>query len=1824
MGSAIPQIIAEDRASGAQIIDGSLKFDNTKFEHLTKTFSNAGNRQSWTWSGWVKQSSLSQSRQVLFGASGGASDTTLLEFGFDTNGLYATVNTSATLTTARFRDSSAWLHYFVKYDGTEIKWFVNGVEVHTWNQYSGDLGINGNWIHDIGKGTATGARHFDGSMSQVYFIDGHSFGPEYFGFNDPLTNTWRPKKLEFPKRSFTNPRWYSSATLYNSVADVVANATDRGNGGVTVTNEYCYLVFNDGGYAHNGGGATSPDYPVWTDQLIIGNGSTGEATRVFYYDSTDNDSWVNQASYGGDTVNVAQWSQWRYNHSTNVNSLSYAISPYVDIENGNMLVFCANAFSDNPTNAGTLPSVTLPTFDTNSFHFQNSEIDTWNTGGNSYYLPLDGNSPIGKDKFNNGNDWTPVNFSGSNTIEKATGALPILNTTNGGNTATVGVRTDAFANNLVFALPLVGNANDVSNQISGANTIRQVTPNGNAAASSAQSNFYGGSFVFDGTGDTLTTGASIDFNFGSDDYTVEWWMYWTTKTGYQSVFDVGYLDTNGSFLIQSNTSTSRFIVYAEGANICEELPAVGDAPLNKWIHYAFVRNGDSVTLYRDGVVSDTGSASAGTATGTAHGNNTSTVYIGGDSQGYEFNGYLQDLRVYKGVAKYTSDFIPASTNPNILPDTPSGVSGSSKLDKINDGSVYFDGSDYLTVLYSSDFVLDGDFTIECFVYFISGSVMVDFARSGSYANSWQLYNQSPTFAGYSSSGNASMTSNTALSEGWNHLVVTRTISNNTARMFINGVQTASSTNFSHTYGNDTSNALMVGAQNASGPTAYFTGYISNLRIIKGTALYTSNFTPPTKPLTNITNTTLLCCQSTTDITEGAVRPANVSWIPTGFNYWDYGMNGNGVNWNSTGTNTSSTSSTGSGDYLAGALPSSGKYYFETIVNEPSQYRVVGLGLTASGAGAAYYNDLFGWYWNGTGTPPLYLTTNASGVTKAATGVTHGDTSELTFYDGDILMWAWDADNDKIYFGRNGTWYNNGDPAAGTGNIIGGQDLSADSYYLKVGYMNAGASPLNALSLTNVPSSEAGSSSSIVASREIVNYNLVSKESNFTPFNTDINTVRGQETGYPTWNPLRVSGQTLSNNNMTTTGTGGNVLGSMFTPTSGKFYWEVIAGADYTMTGIQREDNYYMGYPGHTTGQIALYLNAAMGSGQLFEAGSITSNWGGGVAGDVIGVALDMDNNKVYFYNNGRGLGPGGITGSPTAVDVPTGGGYTANCRSGSGSSDGPSTINFGQKPFKFPPPDGFQPLNAANVRPETVIANPTQYVGVTTYPGNSGQQDITSLNMQPDLVWIKSIVDAYDPIVNDTVRGQSNALRSNTTAKQQTSVGFVDGYLSNGFKLGNSALVNSVNGPYVAWCWKAGGNPGISSTAYWIDDKEYANAANANMAVGSLTNSGYYDQSKRWSTLITTSDLSASYNSGGATNKTGCFDGSYNTALYGANESESGLTPSPLIITFDDSAFPIENGPYTVEVETNQRRITVNDTITSGDIAPGSSTYFAQGGTHRRLKKIQIDQANNVYGGMCGRIRVNGKILVDDNITPPSVPSVPARSCSVGTKQGFSIVSYNGTGTAMTLAHGLSQKPGFFIFKCTSHDEHWAVGHSYDYNDELYLGPDGTTEAGHSTTSWGWGTGPNEHAYFLQSSAYVNTVNREYVCYSWHDVPGLQKFGSFTGNADANGPFIELGFRPAIIWVKRTGNGTHDGTNTGYSWVVQDSERQKYNPVGEYLLLNSNNARGTGFDVDFLSNGFKLRNANGNMNGTSTPNYLYCAWAEAPTVNLYGGESNAR
>ena len=125
---------------------------------------------------------------------------------------------------------------------------------------------------------------------------------------------------------------------------------------------------------------------------------------------------------------------------------------------------------------------------------------------------------------------------------------------------------------------------------------------------------------------------------------------------------------------------------------------------------------------------------------------------------------------------------------------------------------------------------------------------------------------------------------------WHHVTVTR--SGSTSYLFVDGVLQGTSTTTDYPSGNQ---LLDIGTYNASGYSPDdFPGFISNVRYIKGTALYTSNFTPPSAPLTNVTNTKLLCCQSNTSATEGAVKPgtitANGNAAATNFNPFNTDIN----------------------------------------------------------------------------------------------------------------------------------------------------------------------------------------------------------------------------------------------------------------------------------------------------------------------------------------------------------------------------------------------------------------------------------------------------------------------------------------------------------------------------------------------------------------------------------------------------------------------------------------------------------------------------------------------------------------------------------------------------------------------------------------------------------------------------------------------------------------------------------------------------------------------------------------------------------------------
>ena len=182
-------------------------------------------------------------------------------------------------------------------------------------------------------------------------------------------------------------------------------------------------------------------------------------------------------------------------------------------------------------------------------------------------------------------------------------------------------------------------------------------------------------------------------------------------------------------------------------------------------------------------------------------------------------------------------------------------------------------------------------------------------------------------------------------------------------------------------------------------------------------------------------------------------------------------------------------------------------------------------------------------------------------------------------------------------------------------------------------------------------------------------------------------------------------------------------------------------------------------------------------------------------------------------------------------------GYTATSTNGTVDV----TANFGQKPFKFPPPEGYQPLNAANVRPVKVISRPDQYVGVTTYTGNSTGKSIEYWNSNQIFFGLNQGQTLVQHAIQDSVRGSAKcnyrAILLMQKALTLLQLVFYHSFDRNGFTLGTeSSATGSTNGSqsYVAWAWKAGGN----KNTFNVDDVGYASAAAAGLDGGIMTVTG--------------------------------------------------------------------------------------------------------------------------------------------------------------------------------------------------------------------------------------------------------------------------------------------------------------------------------------------------------------------------------------------------
>lgn len=530
-------------------------------------------------------------------------------------------------------------------------------------------------------------------------------------------------------------------------------------------------------------------------------------------------------------------------------------------------------------------------------------------------------------------------------------------------TSSSGITTlpDPYAQNLVLALPLanitgVGNSftNDRNTQIRSvsitgagvtAGTTKTITNTG-VTTSSAVTKWYGNTAYFNGSSQLVGPNDS-DFSLGTGDFTVEYWVYYTSTPTVAPTVVVGA--TNGLWIGQLN---SNFVLRAY--NVADLVSYSGSPPTNRWVHIAVTRQGVTGRIFFDGVLVASNATSQNFV--------QSSLYIGSDGSGSYSTSYLQDLRIYKGIAKYNTNFTPpppmfgdyTRSTPNKIVFTPgsdyvlearntatggivtsvysaarqwgtkpkggiydpyasnlvlaipggavggatstfdvtgqirfetptatyvnagivtysnslgigtygnksvtnnNNVSISSTITKYYSRSMQFSASAnaHLTLPTSDDLRFGtGDFTVEAWIYRTSTSSEGNAPNGNIIGTNWSGSSQSGQWifsidtstskVQFLSWGNVNLASTSLINlNQWYHMAVSR--KGTIARLFVNGVLEASATDNAN-YNNSVWGILIGRYNDPFGYNGYLIGHMTDLRVYKGVAKYTSNFTPP--------------------------------------------------------------------------------------------------------------------------------------------------------------------------------------------------------------------------------------------------------------------------------------------------------------------------------------------------------------------------------------------------------------------------------------------------------------------------------------------------------------------------------------------------------------------------------------------------------------------------------------------------------------------------------------------------------------------------------------------------------------------------------------------------------------------------------------------------------------------------------------------------------------------------------------------------------------------------------------------------------------------
>jgi hypothetical protein len=323
----------------------------------------------------------------------------------------------------------------------------------------------------------------------------------------------------------------------------------------------------------------------------------------------------------------------------------------------------------------------------------------------------------------------------------------------------------------------------------------------------------------------------------------------------------------------------------------------------------------------------------------------------------------------------------------------------------------------------------------------------------------------------------------------------------------------------------------------------------------------------------------------------------------------------------------------------------------------------------------------------------------------------------------------------------------------------------------------------------------------------------------------------------------------------------------------------------------------------------------------------------------------------------------------------------------------------------------------------------------------------------------------------------------------------------------------------------------------------------------------------------------------------------FNTKLYTGTGSELAITgvghqPDWVWIKDRDSAGNSHN--LTDSVRGAGKGLFTNLTSAEYDYGTGASgsvkSFNSDGYTLGTASQVNANGTN--FASWNWKANGAGSANTDGSINS---------TVSVNSTAGFSIVKWTGDpSSSATIGHGLGVVPSMIITKSRGSTDNWVIYHK-DLGASAYIELDNAGAKGTSGSVYRWNnTAPTNSVFSVGAGSGTN--NSSQIAYCFAEKTGYSKFGSYTGNGNADGTFVYTGFKPAFIIVKKS--------NASEDWEMFDNKRLGYNVDNNNLVPNSNSAEATSDRLDIVSNGFKFRASSGSVNA-SGDTYIYMAFGQS-------------